>query len=296
VHVLTKIFIVLVSLLAVLLVPLVVVYAHNENSYQARYQAAESKAAVAQEALKLANAEFGAASQRQNQTIQELEMANIELQRQADRQETEIRESKARLAEAEASNAQIDAKLATLSNSVDAGQKLTESLIEELRTVRADALTYQRQKVEIDEQYRDVRAQLDVAIEARRALEEELQRKRDELGEALGMVSIYRERYGVLDEVAVGGVGGRPSPVDLVATIISVRRSQGQNLAEIDAGSRDGLIEGVTGTIGFGGQFIAKLRIISVDINRATGVIELEELSDRGLAEVNHRVYFRAGQ
>ena len=46
-HVLTKIFIVLVSLLAVLLVPLVVVFAHNEDSYKEKYQAATVQAAAA---------------------------------------------------------------------------------------------------------------------------------------------------------------------------------------------------------------------------------------------------------
>src|SRR5688572_12349172 len=44
VHVVTKIFIVLVSLLAVLLVPLVVVYAHNEDSYKAKYEAERNNA------------------------------------------------------------------------------------------------------------------------------------------------------------------------------------------------------------------------------------------------------------
>ena len=37
-HVLTKIFVVLVSLLAVVLTPLVVVYAHNEDSYKSRHE------------------------------------------------------------------------------------------------------------------------------------------------------------------------------------------------------------------------------------------------------------------
>src|SRR6185503_20275421 len=60
VHVLTKIFIVLVSLLAVLIVPLVVVYAHNEDSYKRRYDAAEARAASLNSALSAAQAAAGA--------------------------------------------------------------------------------------------------------------------------------------------------------------------------------------------------------------------------------------------
>ncbi len=51
VHVLTKIFIVLVSLLALLLVPLVVVYAYNEDSFKAKYQVADAQAATAVDRL-----------------------------------------------------------------------------------------------------------------------------------------------------------------------------------------------------------------------------------------------------
>ena len=50
-HVLTKIFIVLVSLLAVALVPLVAVNARNEASFKGQLEDAKTKAAAAQSAL-----------------------------------------------------------------------------------------------------------------------------------------------------------------------------------------------------------------------------------------------------
>ena len=50
-HVLTKIFIVLVSLLAVALVPLVAVNARNEASFKGQLEEARTKAAAAQSAL-----------------------------------------------------------------------------------------------------------------------------------------------------------------------------------------------------------------------------------------------------
>ena len=56
VHVLTKIFIVLVSLLALLLVPLVVVYAYNEDSFKAKYLGADAQAATAVDRLGAAQA------------------------------------------------------------------------------------------------------------------------------------------------------------------------------------------------------------------------------------------------
>jgi len=74
--------------------------------------------------------------------------------------------------------------------------------------------------------------------------------------------------------------------------VIGVRRFGGKTLVEIDAGSRDGVKKGWVMQIGNGGSFIGNLRIDSVDINRATGEISLED-SSRGLVEVGQRATAR---
>ncbi len=294
VHVLTKIFIVLVSLLAVLLVPLVVAYAHNENSYQARYQNAEANAASQSAALRAAQAGFSATIGKKELQIEQLAVDNNDLRRQVDRREADATALESRLAEAEALDDEIRAQLATLVSSVDAGQQLTESLIEELRGLRVDALASDRRAVELDEALRDATAQLDVAIEARRALQEQLQRLKDEQASSLETIAGYVARFGTLEGDSV--VLGLPPDQDLDATIIHVRRSQDQVLAEIDAGSRDGVKEGWVMTIGHGGGFIARLRIVNVDINRATGIVELEDQTARGRVEVGHLAFARTGR
>jgi hypothetical protein len=297
VHVLTKIFIVLVSLLTVLLVPLVVVYAYNENSFQVRYQGAEAQSASLRSALSTAKASHPASELRKDARIQELEASNIDLRRQSDRQETEVRRLETRLAEAESMDTEIRTQLSTLTSSVDAGQKLTDSLIDELRGLRRDALSSERQKVELDEALRDTIAQLDAAVEARRALQEELQRLKDEHASAIEKIGEYVVLHGPLDTDRIESTfRGRMIDHDVDARIISVRRNEDQVLAEIDAGSRDGVKEGWVMTVGFGGTFIAKLRVISVDINRATGIVELEDEFNRGRVEVGQQVYARVGR
>ena len=293
-HVLTKIFIVLVTLLAVLLVPLVVVYAHNENSFQAKYQAEEDRAGASDQALRAAQASFGATLSRKDAEIQELAAANREMRRQNDRQESDIRSLESRLADAESNSAEIDSKLATLVTAVDKSQDLNGSLIDELRQLRQHALRAERDRVELDEAYRDTLAQLDVAMELSRALQEELQRLKDANAQALDIIGEYVVRFGELD-VDRMAASGLPPDRNLDATIIRVRRSADQVLAEIDAGSKDGVKEGWLLTIGHGGQFIARLRITNVDINHATGIVELEDPT-RGLVEVSHHVYARAGR
>ncbi|MDY7108994.1 MAG: hypothetical protein SYC29_10205 [Planctomycetota bacterium] len=294
-HVLTKIFIVLVALLAVLLVPLVVVYAYNENSYEAKYQQAEAQAVAARTELQAEKAGADATRARLDLEIQRLADENRALKAQATEQSSEIRALELELAEAQGNRAEIDAKLTTLASALDAGQRLTESLIDEVRSLRREALAAERERVQLDESLRDAQAKLDVAVEARKALQEQLQRLKDEHANALNRLAIYYERHGEIDEEALAGAPAVPITEDLDATIIAVRRNSDQVLAEIDAGARDGVKEGWVMTVGHGGDFIARLRIISVDINRATGIVELEDRTSRRV-EVGHLAYARAGR
>jgi len=290
VHVLTKIFIVLVSMLAVLLVPLVVVYAHNENSYRTQYQQERSAAATANELLQQEQTASSSALARKNLELQELSQGKSQLTQNLQDANAKVRQLEAALASSEKLQANIDAKLAVLASSAKAGQELTASLVNELRTLRQDAMQDAKRVVQLDEALRDVSAQLQVAVAARRAVQEELQQLRQELVQAVDTARIYEEIHGKLEG------GPLPPPVrDLDATVVNVRRGADQTLAEINAGSRDGVEEGWIMMVARGGNFLANLRIITVDINRSTGVIELEDTDSRGEVQPGDRVLARSG-
>ena len=77
-HVLTKIFIVLVTLLAIAMVPLVAVYTHNEDSYRARYQRADNERRVAQ--IQVTDAQQALVSERA-QMQQEIDARDAQIAR-----------------------------------------------------------------------------------------------------------------------------------------------------------------------------------------------------------------------
>ncbi len=293
-HILTKVFIVLVSLLAVLLVPLVVVYAHNEDSFKAKYEEAVSLARINEADLDSAKASHASAMAAKETRIAEAQREAADLQRDVDQRGAEIRKLETRLVSAEGMQTQIVAKLTRLVSTVEAGQELNESLITELRTIRGEALAAERRKIDLDEELRDVSGQLEVAVAARRALQEELQRLTDEHAKAMLSLSHYEARIGALSDVPDLTREGIPPTHNVNATVIGVRRDKEQLLAEVDVGSKDHLQEGCVGSIGHGGTFNANIRIISVDINRSTGIVTLEDRA-RGLVEIGNRVYFKAG-
>lgn len=291
-HVLTKIFVVLVSLLAVFIVPLVVVYAYNENSYKALYQQADAQAQIARDTAAAATARHGAVELRLNAEIEELRRANSDLARARNEALVENRQLESRLVAAESMKAETQAELAKLASGVQTGAALTTNLVEELQKARRDVLVAERQRVELDEALRDVSSQLEVADAARRALQEELQRVNEAQARTMARVSEYVARFGELGDapVAASIIADR----SLTTNIIGVRRSADQVLAEIGAGSRDGVQVGWTMTIGRGSQFLGNLRIISVDVNRATGVVTHEHES-RGRVDIGDVVQSFAG-
>lgn len=285
-HVLTKIFVVLVSLLAVMLVPLVVVYTANEDSYQKLHQVAQDRERAASSALTKAEEGFGIQIAQKDAEIERLTGEVVGLQKNLGERQVEIRRLETSLAETEIVNDEIVARLSTLATSVEAGEQLTSSLIEELRDLRRDALASERQKVELDEALRATIANLDVAEEARRFLQEELQRVKEEQARAMDDVGRYVARYGRLSDDGVARTGTLPDKA-LIAGVTSVRTKSGQQLVEIDAGQRDGVKEGWTMTIGEGGRFVATIRIIEVDINRSVGVVERRT----GSIQIGQRAY-----
>lgn len=294
-HVLTKVFIVLVSLLAVLLVPLVVVYSHNEDSYRAKYESADSQKLIAQQNLQTAEQRHGAVVASLQAEIQELERDKADLEKEKTNLQVAMRELESKLVTAESLKTEIFGKLSTLASATQAGQQIVNSLLSETRDLRNDTVRLREQNAELDEALREVTGQLDVAVAARRALQEEVQRLKQEHGEAIAKIADYTARFGAIEPVAVSTFDGIQPDVELDAGVIGVRRTAQGTYAEIDAGSRDGVKEGWIMTIAHGGKFIGNLRIERVDINRATGVVMLEDESRAGLVQVGHRAYARPG-
>lgn len=296
-HVLTKIFVVLVSLLAVLLVPLVVVYAHNEDAYKTRFERAEATASTLRADMTASQSSHAAELNRLSTELDEARDACADVEQARVQAESELRRLESRLAAEQSMKAEIENRLATLATGVRTSQDLIESLVSEVRSLRTDALSLQRQKIELDEALRDVTGQLEVAVQARRALQEELQRLRDELANATDQLGrAIAQGYNPQDDgVRAGAVGVAPT-VSLEATVIGVRRSAGQVLAEIDAGSVDGLQVGWMLSVGRGGDFRGRIRLIEVDLNRSIGVVDLEDTAVGRTVEVGDSVYARPGR
>ncbi|MHC5028667.1 MAG: hypothetical protein ACYTGR_18110 [Planctomycetota bacterium] len=296
-HILTKIFTVLVSLLAVLFVPLVVVYAHNEDNYKTKWQQQVSVAAAARADREQLEAHSAGEIGRMTSVVNEHESTIATMRELGVQTEATIRRLESQLAAEQSMKAETQANLATLAAALQSAQQVTDGLIGEVRGLRTDVLALERQKVELDDALRDVGGQLEVAVQARRALQEELQRMKDEIAVARGQIGqAIAQGYDPNRDVRAGLQDGIAPSLNLDSRVVNVRRTNEEVLAEIDAGSRDGVKVGWIMTLGRGADFKGKLRVISVDINRATGIVTLEDEAGGRVVQVGDEATARAGR
>lgn len=179
--------------------------------------------------------------------------------------------------------------------------ELVKVLNEELVTLRSRLSQVEQEYVKLDEELTSTRAQLEVADAARRALQEDVQRLQEEKDQAMNTISRYTAWVGQLPSSgsragAVSETLKVPADRNMSATIIQVRRGTDSTLAEINAGSRDGVQAGWVMTIADGSKYLGNLRITTVDVNRATGVVELEDPTARGEVRPGQRAVARKGE
>lgn len=294
-HVLTKIFIVLVALLAVALTPLVVVYASNENSFRTRYLEQQAAAASATSRLIAAQESFDVARSRLDRERDEVERELAAVRKERDEKDAAARRLDAELAQTRTAQTSMSTQLATLAAALKADAELKEILVGELRTERDKALAAERRFIEIDEKLRKSENDLLTLEAARRDLQEQLRQVLDEKERALTQVNRYVAIVGALPDSASLPGGGVAPDRNLTAAVLNVRRSADAVLAEIDAGSRDGVREGWVMMIADGGNFIGNLRVTKVDVNRSTGVVELEDPTRRGEVRPGQKAIARIG-
>jgi cell shape-determining protein MreC len=296
VHILTKIFVVLVAVLAIGLVPLVVVNVTNQSTYRSKFLDTDASLRTVRQQLDSERLAHQGEVTSLNGSLEAIRSQAGDLEVAAQSAQAHAQQLQSELQLARSMSEGQSATTRTLAKSLQTNSDLNTVLVDDLRMLRMRALTAERQKVELDEALRDISTQLQVAVAARRALEEELQRLTDDQQLSSARISEYVARYGALEEDAPLGLDDGIAPdQNLVATVIDVERGGERTLVEIDAGTRDGVHEGWVMTIGQDGTFIGKLRIIDVDINRAVGVLTLES-EGRGLAVRGDRAYAVAGQ
>lgn len=298
-HILTKILVVLVSLLVVAMVPLAAVSSTNQSVY--KQQAADAQASV-----KKTEAEMAVANDAYNASVAALQakVAGMEAQLRAATmerdKETQMRADKERdLERLRIESADLKGQVAAASANDTLQTKLIDAMRQDIEAARTQYLAAEKARVELQDSLARIQGDLDSESAAKRQLQEQLQKVSEEKERAMADVQRYAAlhgsaspRAGVTSDSALPVVADR----SLSATVIDVKREPDATLAEINAGSRDGVKEGWVMTIADGSAFIGNLRIVQVDVNRSVGIVELEDAAARGEVKSGQRAIARKGE
>lgn len=306
-HIITKIFVVLVSLLAVAIVPLAVVQSQNQAILKQQVQDRDASLSGVRRDL---DAERALRSKTENELqmqVRDLDGEKSRLVADVAQRDARVKGLEAEIAQARIAQATIQQQVAVLAETDRTKTELTKALNDELEKLRGRLTDAEKIRIDLEQRVTKADADLEVAQSAVRDLKEQMAALEELKATADQRLSQYEGRYGRLADASAAGspasAGVLPGNAaaatfvdkDLVARIVNVRRSPEAVYAEIDAGSRDGVREGWVMTISDGDRFIGRLRISTVDPNRAVGTVELEEPSERGPVKAGQRVVARKG-
>ncbi len=261
-HAVTKILVVFAVVLSILLSALTVAFSANAERIKGQYQAieaarnsvlADKRASDAQHSEERSRLQEGIDSV--NQQLNSVISEKAGLQQEAARLLAQSKQAELQL---QSVQARIDRFAATGSTQA----LLISSYRDELSKLRQEELSSKQREIQLADQINDLSGQLEVSIEASRALQEQLAELQQQSGTA---------------QAAKGR--GLPAPgMPIRARITKTQLApNGDMLAEIDAGSNDRLSQNMELTIIQDDRFAGVLTLTSVDLNQAVGRISLNK-------------------
>lgn len=296
-HILTKVFVVLVSLLAIALVPLAAVQASNQSVLRQQIKDKDVQVSAARSEL---DTERALRAKAENDTA--LQIKDIDAEK--NRLQSDLAQNGLRVRSLEADIAQSKIRLASLEQTIAvtmdvdrAKTELTKTLSGELDKQRTMLTDCEGIRIAVEQKLGKTDSDLRVAQEALGDLKEQIASLSSEKVKSDQVVQSFTAKFGPSDSDSGSSTAAAPIPDrNVSASIVNVRRTDNQVYAEIDAGSRDGVKLGWTMTIGDGSRFIGKLKITSVDVNKSVGTVELEDVAARGAVRAGQKVTIRKGQ
>ncbi|TVQ30900.1 MAG: hypothetical protein EA376_11600 [Phycisphaeraceae bacterium] len=262
-HWLTKILAVFAAVLSILLAALSIAYSANADRITSQFQSerlAKEEMRTQLQAERAAQA--GRESSLQGQ-IDDLEVQSREMRRDKELLQREQGRLLAEAKTAEAATLAIQSRIDQLAATGQTQASLIETMYDEVARLRQNELTFAQREVQLADRVNDLSAQLEVAMESNRALQERLADLRRQLDTGTAVASSGRDAR---DRVH--------SPV--TARVTNVRRdpASGAIMAQIDAGTSDRIEPGMELTISRENRFVAKLVVETADLNVASGRID----------------------
>lgn len=259
-HILTKVFVLIASILSVVMASLAVSYAANANAIKADY----ANAISAKEAAEGSNA-MNADAYTRLQTNLQKDVAR--LQQEKTNLEESIRENEARISEltielrqATAARDSLDGKIAQLGVTAQTQAELIREYKGEVSRLRDGELDWRNQKLDLEAALSDSQSKLGVFEQVNRSLQEQL---RDAVAEATGGTTSDP----VASEITISGPQIRGEVQE-----VRVEPATGNLIVRISLGTNDRVTENAKLYLNREGRtYLGDVVIFETDLDHAIG-------------------------
>lgn len=264
---LTKIFVVLTAVAALVYVPLTIAYVNNTNHITDLYQAERQRALVADESARVAAQQLDNLAAAHADELEQAEADKADLRGEIDDLMTQVSQRDVDITNVRNQLTSAQAQLEQLTAGAEQTAELLTMLETEVTQRREKWIEAQRQIAELTDSVQDKTTQLVTALEQIRLL-------RENLVDAEQQIADIRAQGGTAQAEEEGTVTPAGVTYPIRGRVTEVQeRGQETTLVAVNVGSNDNVEEGMEFIVHDGTNYVGTIRIRRVDLNQAAGVV-----------------------
>ncbi|MHB1157479.1 MAG: hypothetical protein ACYC26_11665 [Phycisphaerales bacterium] len=270
--VLTKVFVVLATILAVLLVPLMIAYINNTAQFKQERDEANATKGVADTRAAIVEASLARAQEAQATALAKVNTEKANLEGQIQNITGKFNAEQVAKINAENELATKNAQISQLTSGQEQAGKIIADQAKQLDELQNKFMTTEKRFVEVSNVLEEKTTTLATLTEQVRLIQEQLKDAQDELAK--------RQTQQVTATTATGNAAApiaAPLPaVTIRGQITAVEAVGDQTFVAINVGRQDNVAEGMHFIIHKGDQYLGSVTITKVDLNSAAGRVTLQ--------------------
>lgn len=273
---LTKTFVVLVSVLSVVLVALFASYVATTEDLRGELDQVRADRDATQARARAIGTELTEAEQRFVEQMSNLRNERQTLSAELDNLQAELSSAQSELAEAQARLKEFEASVARLSAAGVQNARLLEQVNDELQRRRDDAVKRQREIIQYSDRIAELESESATQARQVRRLQQDKVAMQDTMRDLEDRWSRVPEgiRIQITDQPTERLVADPPDH-PIVGQVTRVTGSGDEVLVQVDVGDRDGVVRHLPFMVYRGNEFIGMLQIDQVDTSASVGRMTL---------------------
>lgn len=274
--VLTKVFVVLVTVLSILLVALVVPFIANTEDYRAQAAESERRANTAFADARLKQSMIEGLQSKESQVLANLNNARTNLETQLVGLNEKLAKAEAEALDAKSAKAKSEADFSRLTAAEYQHAEIQKALETELSQRRTDMTALQTQVIQLADRIKEIDSQ-------RQALDRERKRDAEQVvllqEENAKLQTIISKLPPEARNLSTGGTAPQPfePEMPIQGQVTKIDKVQGETFVQINVGKNDGVEQNMKFIVHRGDQYLGSLVVTYVDTKAASGRMQLEK-------------------